>query len=282
MKILRSAQNLQRLALGWGRRGMSVGLVPTMGALHEGHLSLVRRARRENQVVVVSVFVNPSQFGPAEDFKRYPRPWLGDRALLEKERVDVLFAPAAASMYPPGFDTWVQVEQLSKPLCGAVRPGHFRGVATVVAQLFHLSCPTRAYFGAKDFQQVRVIEQMVKDLHFPLKIVVCPTLRDKDGVALSSRNAFLSPAERRAAQTIPAALRWGKELVTSGRIRDARTLIRTLRRRLAEESALRVQYLEVVDPKTLAPLRRFDGPAVLAVAVFAGHTRLIDHCLIRP
>ena len=198
---------MQALADGWRAKRLSVGFVPTMGALHAGHLSLLRRARRENKVLVASVFVNPTQFGPKEDLSRYPRPFKKDAALCRAAGVDVLFHPSPGGLYPPGFGAWVDVPALSATLCGPFRPGHFRGVATVVAKLFNLARPTRAYFGMKDFQQLAVIKRMAKDLDLPVRVVPCPTVREADGLAMSSRNAYLSPAERAAAARVPAALR---------------------------------------------------------------------------
>jgi len=229
------------------------GLVPTMGAFHEGHLSLIRAARAENEMVVVSLFVNPAQFGRGEDLTRYPRDEARDSRLAEEEGVDYLFAPAAEEMYPPGFQTWVEVEQLSQPLEGAVRPGHFRGVATVCLKLFNIVRPRRAYFGQKDAQQVAVIKRMVRDLDLDLELRVLPTMRDEDGLALSSRNAYLSPEERAAAVALPRAL-----------------ATRDPERARALLNELVVDYVEVAE---------FDPP-VLAVAVRVGNTRLIDNVVL--
>jgi pantoate--beta-alanine ligase len=224
---------------------------------------------------VVSIFVNPTQFGPREDLARYPRPFRRDLALCRAAGVDAVFAPAAAGFYPPGFQTWVTVEELSKPLCGPFRPGHFRGVATVVLKLLNAAQPHRAYFGEKDFQQLRVVERLVRDLDVPVRIVPCPTVREKDGLALSSRNRYLSPAERRAAPLLRRALRAAAQVLRSRR--DAAAAERTARRLLAGGGVRRVQYVSVVDPRTLAPLRGGRGPARVAAAVFVGRTRLIDN-----
>ncbi len=277
MKIIRSPRKMQALALRWRRRGRSVGLVPTMGALHEGHLSLIRRARRENRIVVVSVFVNPSQFGPKEDFARYPRPFAKDAALCRRAGVDALFAPAPPAMYPPGFQTWISVEKLSRFLCGPFRPGHFRGVATVVAKLLQIVLPDRAYFGQKDFQQLRVVERLVADLNFPVRIVGCPTVRERDGLALSSRNRYLTQARRRLAARIPSALQAAGELVKFRTSVPAARVQGVVRAALRRIPGARVDYVSVADPDTLEPLRRVRGRALVATAVRLGRTRLIDN-----
>lgn len=280
MKIVRSPRRMQSLALLWRRRGRRVGFVPTLGALHAGHLSLIRRARRENDILVVSVFVNPAQFGPGEDFTRYPRPWSRDKRLARAAGVDVLFHPSAKDLYPSGFQTWVSVEELSRPLCGPFRPGHFRAVATVVTKLFQLVQPVRAYFGRKDFQQLRVVERLVADLHLPVTIVPCATVRGTDGLALSSRNGLLSPAERRWAGRIPRALQAAAQVVkfhspvsSSEAVRAARSVLRRI-------PSARVDYVSVVDPATLRPLPRVRGRALVAAAVRLGRTRLIDNRLV--
>ena len=255
----------------WRAEGLEIGLVPTMGALHAGHLSLIEQARSENAVVVVSVFVNPIQFGPGEDFERYPRDPARDARLMARAGVDAVYQPAVAAMYPPGSSTRVHVGGVGDLLEGAARPGHFEGVATVVSKLFTAVEPDRAYFGQKDAQQVAVISQLVADLDFPMEIRVCPTVREPDGLALSSRNAYLSPAERTAAASLSAALRLAAEAFASGERRPER-LQGILLGRLEAESLARVEYAEVVDPRTFRP------PGTLAVlAVRFGSTRLIDN-----
>jgi pantoate--beta-alanine ligase len=277
MIVVRSARRMQALALGWRRRGRSVGLVPTMGALHEGHLSLFRRARRENDVVVASVFVNPAQFGPAEDWARYPRPWARDRRRAAAAGADVLFRPTPAGLYPPGFQTWVEVEGLAKPLCGPSRPGHFRGVATVVAKLFQLALPSRAYFGLKDYQQYLVVRRMARDLHFPVRVVPCPTVREPGGLARSSRNDYLSPPERARARVLRRALQAAGEVIKSSSVVSSTEILRAARALLRREPGLRVEYLSVADPETLRPLSRVRGRALVAAAVRIGRARLIDN-----
>jgi pantoate--beta-alanine ligase len=249
-----------------------------MGALHAGHAALLRRARAENDAVVATIFVNPAQFGPGEDYSRYPRRTREDHRLCREEGVDVLFTPSAESLYPAGFQTWVTVEDLSRPLCGAFRPGHFRGVATVVLKLFNLVQPTRAYFGRKDYQQLKVIERMARDLDVPVEVVAVETVRDADGLALSSRNAYLSPAERAAAGGLPRALeRAAMVLRATG---SARRAAAEGTRVLDRIPGGRTQYMEIRDAETLAPLAAGSRRAVAAAAVRMGGTRLIDNKVI--
>ncbi len=255
------------------------GFVPTMGYLHEGHLSLVRRARAENDRVAVSIFVNPAQFGPHEDYDRYPRDLERDLRLLEPLGVDLVFAPSVEEMYPPGFQTWVIVEEVSRPLEGAARPGHFRGVATVVTKLFHIVQPDRAYFGQKDAQQVAVIRRMVQDLNIPVEIVVCPTVREPDGLAMSSRNTYLNPEERRAATVLFRALQAAKARYEAGE-RDAERLREAMREVIGAEPLARLDYVSVADPETMQELNRVEGRALLSLAVYIGRTRLIDNILL--
>jgi pantoate--beta-alanine ligase len=280
VKTIQSISEMRTLATQWRRRGHSVGFVPTMGALHEGHLALVRRARRENDWGVVSIFVNPLQFGPQEDFKKYPRVVAKDLALLKKEKVDVVFIPSARSMFPEGFNSQIHVPALENILEGKIRPGHFSGVATVVAKLFHLVLPTRAYFGVKDYQQVRVIRRMIEDLNLPVHLVACRTVREKDGLAYSSRNRYLSPAQREEAVKIYQALFLGRELVSHKIMLDARRLICRLMQILSTIPKSRVDYLAVLDPVTLEPMKKIRRPALIAAAVRIGQTRLIDNVVI--
>jgi pantoate--beta-alanine ligase len=275
MKIIRVPSSLRKGIGAWRRGGRSVGFVPTMGALHEGHVSLIRRAQKENDFVVVSLFVNPTQFGPSEDLKRYPRPFAKDAAVCRKAGVAILFAPTPETLYPKGFQTWVTVEKLAQPLCGAFRPGHFRGVATVVLKLLNLVQPDRVYFGKKDFQQLRVIQQMVRDLHLPIRVVPCPTVRASTGLALSSRNALLSSEERAAAPLLRRALRVAGQVLKSRR--NAAEARRAARGVLRGIPGARVQYVDIVDPHTLGPLPNKPGPVLVAAAVWVGRTRLIDN-----
>ena len=257
----------------------TLALVPTMGALHEGHLSLVRAARRDCASVAVSIFVNPTQFGQGEDLHRYPRTFEADCELLQREGVDLLFAPSAEEMYPSGSAaTFVEVPGVSDRLDGASRPGHFRGVATVVAKLFNIIQPQAAYFGQKDAAQVAVLRAMVRDLNLPVDLRVCPTVRDADGLALSSRNRFLSPSERTSALALSRALRHGQSLVEAGA--NSKVVLPVMRDILDNTPGLRLDYLEIVHPDTLLPNPSARPAALIAVAAWAGTTRLIDNALI--
>lgn len=267
-------------ARAWSRAqkaaGRRVGLVPTMGYLHDGHLALVRRARAECGAVAVSIFVNPLQFGPREDYDRYPRDLERDSALLREAGVDLLFAPPVAEMYPERPLIFVEPTVISDHLCGASRPGHFRGVATVVTKLFHIIEPDVAYFGEKDAQQLAIIRRMVSDLNFPVEIVGCSTVREPDGLAMSSRNTYLSPEERRAATVLYRALQRARERVEAGE-RDAGALVADLTRFIAAEPLARIDYVSAVDASTLQPVSRLEGRVLVALAVFIGQTRLIDN-----
>lgn len=280
MEIVSNPSTLQTMCTQLRRAG-SVGLVPTMGALHAGHIELVRAARRQNDISVVSIFVNPTQFGPREDLSRYPRQLQRDCEMLEQEGVQVVFAPEAEAMYPSGSSTWVEVEGLSSRLCGASRPGHFRGVATVVLKLFNLVVPDRAYFGQKDAAQVAVLRRMVTDLNLPLQMVVCPIVRDHDGLALSSRNAYLSPEERQKALSLSRALRAMAEAYQNGVVETER-LIEIGGSIFAETPDVRLDYLEAVDAHTLLPVEEAGPGTLLAVAAWVGSTRLIDNAWIGP
>jgi pantoate--beta-alanine ligase len=263
------------------RAPQRLGLVPTMGALHAGHLSLVRAAKVQCEAVVVSIFVNPTQFGPTEDLARYPRPFDRDCELLEKEKVDIVFAPAVEEMYSKGETTWVSVDGLSDKLDGRSRPGHFRGVTTVVSKLFHIIQPDLAFFGQKDAAQVAVIRRMVRDLNFPVEIAVCPIVREPDGLAMSSRNAYLTPEERRRALVLNRSLREAEKKFAAGE-RNAAKLIAAARNVLAQEPDVRVDYFEIVDPNTLDPIERIAGTTLVAVAAYLGTTRLIDNVVLNP
>ena len=276
MKILASLSDLRAVRASLPG---SFGLVPTMGALHDGHLSLVRRAKAECAHVGVSIFVNPTQFGPGEDLSKYPRDLDRDLKLLELLDVDVVWTPAPEVVYPPAFQTWVTVEQVSAPLEGKHRPGHFRGVATVVAKLLNAFTPDKAYFGQKDAQQVVVIKQMVRDLNFPLEIVVCPVVREPDGLAMSSRNVSLNPEERKAATVLYCALSAAKAKYDAGE-RDAEMLRAAMSSTIAAEPLAREEYVSAADPDTLAELERIDKSVLLSMAVRLGKTRLIDNFLL--
>ena len=256
-----------------------LGFVPTMGYLHEGHISLARLAKAGCDSVAVSIFVNPTQFGPNEDLSRYPRDLERDLHLLEDAGVDLVWTPTSEIMYPAGFQTWVEVEQMTRPLEGAQRPGHFRGVTTIVAKLFNAVQPAKAYFGQKDAQQAAVIRQMTKDLNFPIQIVVCPTLREPDGLAMSSRNVYLDAEQRKAAAVLYRSLSAAKAAYEQGE-RDAETLRATMKAALASEPLAQMQYVSCADYDTLRELEKVTGKTLLSMAVFIGKTRLIDNFVL--
>lgn len=258
-----------------------IGLIPTMGALHRGHLALIERATQECSTVIASIFVNPKQFGPTEDFSKYPRTFESDREKLEQAGADLLFAPEAAEIYPQGFSSYVQVDGLSERLEGRSRPGHFRGVATVVMKLLQIVQPNFAYFGRKDAQQSRIITQMVRDLNLDSEIVVCPIVRETDGLAMSSRNAYLNTEERKAATVLSRALDAAKNEAAAG-VRDSLQLQTVLQRVLGAEKLARADYAEIVDAGTFEPVLRLSKPCFVVLAVFIGKTRLIDNLYIEP
>jgi pantoate--beta-alanine ligase len=262
------------------RAGLRIGLVPTMGALHEGHLSLVRAAKAQSDFVAVSIFVNPLQFGPTEDLARYPRDFERDRDLLQQEGVDLIFAPTVSEMYPTPAITYVNVEGLSERLDGQSRPGHFRGVTTVVSKLFHIAEPDLAVFGQKDAAQVAIIRRMVRDLNMPVEIVVAPIVREPDGLAMSSRNAYLDPQQRKQALVLSAALRCVQESFERGE-RSAAKLIATGRKFLEQEPDVRLDYFSMVDPESLEPVEHVACQGLVAVAAYVGPTRLIDNVVLR-
>jgi pantoate--beta-alanine ligase len=278
MKICRSILDLRGALPAPGQK--NVGFVPTMGFLHEGHLSLVRRCREENDLTVVSIFVNPAQFGPAEDLSRYPRDPEKDIALLEKENADLLFLPNESEIYPQAYCTYVRCEGLEDRLCGRSRPGHFRGVATVVLKLFNLVQPQRAYFGQKDAQQAILIGQLVRDLNLPVQVRVMPIVRDADGLALSSRNVYLSPDERQAALALPGSLRRAQALIRGGTV-ESRVLRDAMREELEREPLLASEYISVVRLQDLQDIPLIEpGNTLIAAAVHVGRTRLIDNLLL--
>jgi pantoate--beta-alanine ligase len=269
-----------RTALAGGRgEGRRIGLVPTMGALHEGHLSLVRTAKRQCQMVVVSIYVNPAQFGPREDLAAYPRTLEADMEKLAGCGGDLVFAPTDAEMYPPGFGTWVEVGTAAEPLEGQCRPGHFRGVAAVVLKLFNTVQPDVAYFGQKDYQQALVIRRLVRDLNVAVEICTCPTVREPDGLAMSSRNAYLSPTARRQAVVLYRCLKLAEQLVDDG-CRDAAEICRRLRDKIRSAGPAEIDYIALADPETLEPSAQITGRTLLALAVRIDGTRLIDNCIL--
>jgi pantoate--beta-alanine ligase len=279
MQIFETAVSLRQYLTAQRAIGRRIGFVPTMGYLHNGHLSLVRAAQQECDIVVLSIFVNPKQFGPREDFTTYPRDLGRDLHLAREAGVDAVFTPSVADIYPPGFNTEVVVHELTELLCGASRPGHFTGVTTVVAKLFNIVTPERAYFGQKDYQQAVIIQKMVADLHMPLAVVICPIVREADGLAMSSRNAYLSTAERQAALVLWRALQLAAEQLAHGERHGGR-LTGRLREYIATEPQARIDYVAVCDPHTLRKVAELSGTVLVALAVYIGRTRLIDNSLL--
>jgi pantoate--beta-alanine ligase len=281
MKVVTNPEEMRFLSRGERTRRRRLGLVPTMGALHDGHLSLVRAARSRSDVVAVSIFVNPTQFGPTEDFAKYPRNLESDRALLEREGVELVFAPSVDEMYSRGAVTWVVVEGMSDRLCGRSRPEHFRGVTTVVSKLFHIVEPDLAFFGQKDAAQVAIIKRMVRDLDLPVSIEVCPIVREPDGLALSSRNSYLTQDERKSALVLYRSLIRVQEEFARGE-RDAAKLVESGKKEFAQDPAALLNYLEIVDPDSLEPEVTITKPVLVAVAAVLGKTRLIDNITLHP
>ena len=279
MRIVERISDLKAVIRDQKQRSKTIGFVPTMGYLHEGHISLVKASKRDNDFTVMSIFVNPAQFGPSEDFSRYPRDMERDSKMAEYAGVDVIFAPAVDEIYPSGYKTYVDVEDITGILCGKSRPGHFKGVTTVVNKLFNLVEPDRAYFGQKDAQQAIVIGKMVKDLNLNLEIVVCPIIREKDGLAMSSRNVYLSREERESALVLSRSLAEAAEMVRKGE-RDPLKVIGYLKDRIGAQQAADIDYVELVDAGNLDEVRRIEGKVLIALAVRFGRTRLIDNVVM--
>lgn len=279
MKVCHTIDEMRAARQAARREGRTLALVPTMGALHEGHLSLVRMAKAQCDLVVVSIFINPLQFGPGEDLARYPRSFDRDRELLEREGADLIFAPTAEEMYPAGAVTYVTVEGLSDKLCGRSRPGHFRGVTTVVSKLFHIVEPDRAFFGQKDAAQSTIIRRMVRDLNIPVQVVIGPIVREADGLAMSSRNAYLDAPQRRSALALHRSLSAVQKSFDRGE-RKVQALIEAGKQVFAEDPSVRLDYFEIVDPETLDPVDDLSHGALVAVAAFVGKARLIDNVVL--
>lgn len=279
MEVFLKIDDLKRKLKEERKGGKSIGFVPTMGYLHEGHLSLVRQSVKENDVTVVSIFVNPIQFGPGEDFDRYPRDIERDKKLLEREGVDYLFFPSNDEMYPPGYKTFVEVNELGKKLCGKSRPGHFRGVTTVVLKLFNIVQPDRAYFGQKDAQQAIIIKRMVKDLNLDVDIVVMPIVREEDGLAMSSRNVYLNEEERKNATVLWKSLKEAENLIKMGE-RDSEKIINRMREIIMGYPKALIDYIEIVDTEELNPVNPIKGKVLIALAVYIGKARLIDNIIL--
>jgi pantoate--beta-alanine ligase len=280
MKTINSISGMRKKALKWKQEGLSVALVPTMGFFHEGHLSLMRMAKSKADLVVVSLFVNPAQFGPNEDLSRYPRDFERDSKLAERQGVGCLFCPDAGDIYPPGFQTWVRVEGLGQGLCGASRPEHFRGVATIVAKLLIIVQPDMAIFGQKDFQQLQVIRRMVRDLNIPVNIIAHPIVREPDGLAMSSRNTYLDAKERESALSLFQALRLAEKMVAKG-CRSGPEVIQAIRNHIQSFDNTKIDYIFLGDPESLEECQEIVGGALLALAVWIGKTRLIDNTLLK-
>lgn len=279
MKIIHSLRQMLGISREARDNGKTIGFVPTMGALHQGHLSLIRQARKDSDIVVVSIFVNPTQFGPKEDFKKYPRNLKHDAQMCAREGVDIIFYPNIKEMYPRGYKTYVTIEDFSDVLCGKFRPGHFRGVATVLTKLFNIVQPDIAYFGQKDAQQAIIIKKMVCDLNIPVKIKIMPTVRYKDGLAMSSRNAYLSQKERKDALILYQALRLARNLIRQGK-RNSLGIIRKMKQLINQKRTAKIQYISIVDIKSLKPVDKIKGKVLIALAVWMGKTRLIDNIMI--
>ncbi len=281
MRIIEGISEMQQQADAWRGKGKRIAFVPTMGYLHDGHLTLMRAARERGDVVVISIFVNKTQFGPGEDFQRYPRNLERDLALAAQVGVDVVFTPSSEEMYPQGYQSYVEVTEVTKPLCGASRPGHFRGVSTVVAKLFNIVKPHVAVFGEKDFQQQLTIRRMVQDLHMDVEILTHPIVREADGLAMSSRNTYLSPDERKTALSLSRSLAEAQRLVDSGLL-HAETLLGKVREIIEGGEGVRIDYAKLCRPDTLEEVSSIEAPTLLALAVFVGKTRLIDNCTLQP
>jgi len=280
MLITRTIKSTRKAINAAKKQNKTIGFVPTMGALHKGHLSLVKKSQKDCDFTVVSIFVNPTQFGPKEDYKKYPRTLQNDKLLLEKEKVDLLFCPSTQEMYPDGFSVYITEENLSRFLCGKSRPGHFRGVCTVVAKLFNVITPDIAYFGQKDFQQAKIIEKMAQDLNFSLSVKVVPIVREDDGLTMSSRNKYLSSSERQDALVISQALGLAKELILKGE-RDCKVIKNKIKKNINSKKSAKIDYVEIVAAETLYPKSKLSGGVVVAIAAYIGKTRLIDNMVLK-
>lgn len=279
MQVIETIDEMKTLVKEWKKQGLSIGFVPTMGYLHSGHLSLIKAAR-QNDKLVVSIFVNPLQFGANEDLDKYPRDLQQDTQLCEKEKVDVLFVPSVAQMYPAGFSTFVDMNSLTDKLCGASRKGHFKGVCTILTKFFNIIKPNKAYFGQKDAQQCAVVRQMVSDLNMSVALEICPIVRENDGLAKSSRNVYLSETERKAALVLSKAIFLGEKLVKSGE-KSAKVVEEAMQKELSSEKLARTDYVAIVDANTIQSIERIQGDVLGAIAVYIGKTRLIDNFLLR-
>ena len=280
MEVITTTRGMKSFSLEARRKGKTIAFVPTMGFLHEGHLSLMREGKRRSDLLVISIFVNPTQFGPSEEFERYPRDFPGDSKMAAEVGVDVLFAPETGEMYPPGHQTFIRVTGVTQGLCGRSRPSHFQGVTTVVAMLFNIVMPHVAIFGEKDFQQLVAIQQMVRDLHMEVEVLGMPTVREPDGLAMSSRNSYLRPEERKIALCVPRSLNRAEELLRTGE-RSSATILQEMKKTIEAEPSVRLDYIEICDPRTLQEIDQIDQDAVFALAAYVGKVRLIDNFVYR-
>jgi pantoate--beta-alanine ligase len=281
MQVVNNIAEMIQTRRQWRTQGLTSALIPTMGYFHEGHLALMKAARTRADRIVVSLFVNPAQFGPSEDLSRYPRDLDRDMRLAASVGVDCLFSPRSEDIYPPDYQTWISVGELAEGLCGAARPGHFRGVATVVAKLFNIVGPDVAIFGEKDFQQLQIVRRMVRDLNLPVEILAHPTVRESDGLAMSSRNSYLDEKERRAAGALFQALQKAKKMSDRG-VTSAAEITEAVKTRILQESGTKIDYIFLGDPRTLRPLDILEADTLLALAVWVGKTRLIDNTVLKP
>ncbi len=281
MQVICSVLQMQKIVAKLHREGKSIGFVPTMGALHEGHLSLMRRARKENNILIISIFVNPTQFCPQEDYKKYPRPFSQDKRLSQQIGIDYIFAPSVKQMYPDDFLTSVQVKKLTSCLCGSYRPEHFEGVTTVVTKLFNIISPDRAYFGQKDYQQAVIINKMVKDINMPIKVILMPIVRDPDGLAMSSRNKYLNCEERKASLVLSKSLQIARKMIQLNNRIQSKDIIRKMKKEIAKEKLAKIDYVKVVNAETLEEIKQIKRKVLIALAVWIGKTRLIDNLLIK-
>lgn len=279
MKVVKTVKEVREIVAEWRKAGKTVGLVPTMGYLHEGHESLIVKSVSQNDCTVVSVFVNPIQFGPTEDLEAYPRDLNRDMALVERAGGDLIFNPEPEEMYPGHFTSFIDTTETTELLCGAVRPIHFRGVCTVVGKLFNIVCPDKAYFGQKDAQQLATIKRFVRDLNFPIEIVPCPIIREEDGLAKSSRNTYLNAEERQAALILSKSLNLGKAAIENGE-KEAKNIINIIKTNLETEPLARIDYVEVVDFENIQRVEKIEGETLVAIAVYIGKTRLIDNFIV--
>ncbi|UCD83776.1 MAG: pantoate--beta-alanine ligase [Deltaproteobacteria bacterium] len=281
MRTISSIKQMQKFSNRQREGGRTIALVPTMGYLHKGHLSLMVEGRKRADILIISIFVNPTQFGKGEDYQEYPRDLTRDKKLAREAGVDIIFAPKTSLMYPPDYQTWVEVREVTRNLCGASRPGHFQGVTTVVAKLFNIIKPHIALFGEKDFQQLVTIKRMAADLNFDIKILGMPTVRENDGLAMSSRNTYLSPRERESALSLSRSLRRARELVSSGE-RNTTRVIEEIKGIIGKEKLINIDYIKICDTDNLKELKKIDRKAVMALAAKLGQTRLIDNCILKP